>query len=118
MFNPVKMVGAVISGIVGTAKMAGRAKAAYERAIEDTDGDNIPQYQEIRDGLKQFFQRIVHNLFPLVQRQFGELKAEVLALVAIGKEVVALSVALFAHVMEAEALAHAEALETRKQEGA
>ena len=94
MFNPIKVASGVVAGAVNTAKIAAKAKAYWERAIADTDGDNLPQYENILELLEDIKDRF--------RPSFGVLKEEFQFYAERGGKLWGLLSALFKHVLEIE----------------
>lgn len=73
MANPLGFITGAIKGVAAAAGALGKAKGMAERAIDDLDGDQIPEYKNITDGLQKMVNRFKDTKALLVL-EFGEYK--------------------------------------------
>lgn len=78
----------IVNGIAAAATLAGTVKAMFSAAVDDTDGDGIPQYQNVVAKFEAIKAR--------APQRIAVLKEDAKLL----KEAFDLGVGLFKHVME------------------
>ena len=73
MANPLGFITGAIKGVAAAAGALGKAKGMAERAMDDLDGDSIPEYKNLQDDLHKIFDRFKDTKVVLTM-EFGEYK--------------------------------------------
>lgn len=81
MANPIGFITGAIKGAAALAQGLGKAKGIAERAMDDIDGNGIPEYQDIVDLLVKMFNRFKNDTLTLVKLEAGEYKKMINVLV-------------------------------------
>lgn len=88
MANPLSFIAGAVKGVAAVAQGLGKAKGIAERAMDDLDGDGLPQYQNIINGGQAIYHRFTKDTLALARLEFGEYKKMFAVLVPQVKELV------------------------------
>jgi hypothetical protein len=73
MANPLGFITGAIKAVTAGAQALGKAKGMAERAMDDLDGDQIPEYKNLQDDLHKIFNRLKDTKVVLAM-EFSEYK--------------------------------------------